>query len=1108
MLRLVSSNSPAQLAAALAAELHAWREQQGPFAPAHVVVPHKALSEWLMNELSELHGAVLNLHRLSPQALTRTDDEMGLVGRIYAAFQDEAFLEEAAFVRQYVHGEPGGAAPAARARRQKLRALVLAQRTAALFRSYREQSPGFPELDECPAWQRLLWKRVVVESSARAVPELPRLFLFDVAAPAEALLREVKRRADAGCEVTVFVRVAAPVPLTLEAPVLDEALDSVQAVLAAWRGLGAVEEPLRVEPPGAAGVLGVLQSQLAGVEPPAGALSDPPPTLRFVNAPSIRRECEWVAADLWRAVKAHGLRFHEVAVVIPREQQDAYLPALGAAFQEAHQVPRVEWEGALTRTSRVARAARELLDLPLGTPGRAQLVSLLTHPALCSLYEEAEPAEWETWLDAVGIFHGAHAGDHAGTYLEDTQAANWDQGLRRLALGAFLAGERSGAEGWFRGNTLVEERTQSQQGSVATLLRLARSLVADAHFLRRAELPVSEWTQVLRDYLAVHLQPTTKGSLEERGAVLRAVSGLSAFGAAGAVVPYEWIHALAVGALEGLTGQGLGRLTQGVVVGSPESLRGVPFRYTYVLGMEAGAIPVRDRGDELDARPVPPASARLASCAAFVDLLSLSREGLVLSRMARDPLTGEERAASTLFHETREWVDRRAGAPGLAEALSTRTPLLRAHAAASDAGFATAFPEAHAEALALEWGAHARKAVGDFRSTRDLSLPQKARTFLKSPDVPPAATSATRPRQVSLDALRRFLECPVDGYARFAFRMSPLGEDRSRMEDEPFDLPFLEANGLLPLLVEEVMFSGDVARLAQDEQALFAFVHAAQAREWAKLAARGQVPLGRLSQVQQEHNAWNAVYTAQRVLGLTGEAPPGKPDICRFGRPEKPTERGTLRPSLPLAVQVGAQEWKVELVGRTRLLLEESAFIVQPRLDVPPELDSDGMAKACRYVLRNWVDHLALCAAGNSRDRTLVLAGRAGPAWMDLRFDAPALSAGEATSLLQGFVAPLLDAPARYRLPFHPLVAYRFGDEPTSLTERFAPDRPDAEQQLSGLHEDIEEHYSGHNSRDRLARQAVRQVGSLPDPTSAEAFVVAQRLEQFLSRCTLSKEDA
>ena len=64
----------------------------------------------------------------------------------------------------------------------------------------------------------------------------------------------------------------------------------------------------------------------------------------------------------------------------------------------------------------------------------------MTHPAIAG--EALRDTEsWEDWCQSLGVFFGADEREFAKTYIPPNHY-HWDQALRRLALGAFMAAER------------------------------------------------------------------------------------------------------------------------------------------------------------------------------------------------------------------------------------------------------------------------------------------------------------------------------------------------------------------------------------------------------------------------------------------------------------------------------------------------------------------------------------------------------------------------------------------------------------------------------------------------------------------------------------------
>ena len=138
------------------------------------------------------------------------------------------------------------------------------------------------------------------------------------------------------------------------------------------------------------------------------------------------------------------LRFDDVAVLVPPGDAAAYAAHLPAAFREAHDVPH-QIVGPSAGGARAHRGGHR-------APPRAAARALHARRAAASWpctrrssarMDDVDPERWLAWCEALGVVHGADRADHEGTYI-DRDILNWDQGLRRLALGAFMAGDASG----------------------------------------------------------------------------------------------------------------------------------------------------------------------------------------------------------------------------------------------------------------------------------------------------------------------------------------------------------------------------------------------------------------------------------------------------------------------------------------------------------------------------------------------------------------------------------------------------------------------------------------------------------------------------------------
>ena len=576
-------------------------------------------------------------------------------------------------------------------------------------------------------------------------------------------------------------------------------------------------------------LLAALQRDIVALEPArigARRLDLPPDgSLTLVRAPDARREIETVAAQIWTLVRQasareqeHGqeheraagaLRFSDIAVLIagPDAPYQSLIPSV---FHEASRLPHTLLDAPLGASSRVAEALLALLALPLGAFTRREVLALVTHPNIRARFPESDPAVWLALCEELGIVRGADLSTIAGSYLE-SDAFTWEEGLRRLALGRFATGPRSGSEdpvalpaspraSAVSFSDVPAELAPDFRPDADALALLVRSLLADARFARRASLPVAEWVRYVHALADAYVLPASPEDEAARLHVFAALDRLAAASSPDVMVSLAVAHELirdALGDLRGTRGQVFGN---GVVVGSLDSLRTLPFRAIFVVGLGPERFPSSARTRPLDpGGPVPPGNPTPAERDryAFLQALLGAEERLILTTVDRDPSTGDARDPSPVVLEVQDIV-----ASGY-----TRSPAWIREVPRDrdgDPQVRAAFPAARAEAEARVLGAALVSALPEADrlaeaevcaalspATRDrlaplLGPPSRGRARSEG-----AAQRNPRPRVVRIGELRRFLECPLQGAARLRLGLRHLIDDTEAREtsDEPFDVP-------------------------------------------------------------------------------------------------------------------------------------------------------------------------------------------------------------------------------------------------------------------------------------------------------------------------------
>lgn len=784
-------------------------------------------------------------------------------------------------------------------------------------------------------------------------------------------------------------------------------------------------------------------------------------SIQILGCPSIQRELEIIGNEIWALMAGdRSLRFNDIALLVSRSDQELYQAHIPAVWNELHRIPHHFADVPLRGESRMVEAVEMLLDLPFGRFTRPELLRILTHPALLARYPDVDPNDWVHWSERLGIVHGGDHDDHEGTYIE-RDLYNWQQGIRRLALGAFMAGERSGETRPFRlGESayLPEELPADLLPSAARFALVARSLIHDARYCRAAEKPLARWRIFFDLLVSSYLAPQSSEDERNLAACREAIATLASADLDGRPVPYRIACELVRAKLADLRGESGELLAHGVTVAPLLPMRPIPYRVIFLAGLGEGHFPASERESPLDLRAARrrrgDVSPRERDRYLFLETLLSARERIYLSYVSRDDQTGETLQPSPVVLELAHILRRGYARDDAAERIAVDHPLRRydpryfpalftaGHASEGaplapgpGAPLVSVAPAAHRQAhvLALrrdlermlrEHG-HDMPTMDELRKA--LATPSLAalRAHLGWPEPPPAGPRAGGEEDtisISLARVRRFLETPLQAWAEtvLGLRESEM-EDLLARADEAFATPVRPMVGVL-----RDVFEGHLAAGERGFEEL-----AARYRQRAQhLELSGQGPTGVFSEIEQERHLailarWHAHIEA---LGGAGE----RFASCSFGRAREHADAGELLPPLVLAVTLGEPDAprpvRVELHGRTEPLGAGIGSVITTHR--PTEHP--------RNLLRGFLDHVALSAAGRLAERphvaTVITAGEHVP-----RYALAPWTADQARAYLASLVTDLLGAKHEYLLPCEAVFAHREKpDEPiAAMIDRY-----------------------------------------------------------------------
>jgi exodeoxyribonuclease V gamma subunit len=1036
MLRAVRSNRAEALVASLAAALPA----ADPFAPVPIVVGGHLVARWLSRELARARGIacgvdMLTFDRFVERTWGAPDvnalDRRQLAAAIASVLADDRVVQALPAVAGYLRD----------ARDPAPRRVQLAEHVAGLVWQYAltrpdwmaalttGRVPGELAGDDAARWQATLLAQALARlpRPSAPVPMLPWLrrgarcatpvFVFGMSFLARAQLEALTQLGEA-TDVTVYWLDPCE-PLWDDVRRVDAAREPLPLALwgrAARDTLGALVERtndiddafVRSEPRTVLAALleDVRERRLGQTAPAAHGVA-------VLACPNARREIETVAAEVRARLDADlTLRAHEIAVWIAGDAE-RYLAQAGSAF-EAVGVPCHLIDAPVDDRGRIGEAVRALLDLPGSSMARSDLLRVLTHPAVLARHAHVDAEDWVRWTEALGIVHGADDSAHAGTYLESHPGHfHWDQGVRRLALGAFMVEE--GRPVSIAGTQLVPEGiAPDQQASAATFALLVRSLCADAAWLARHEAPLAEWASVFAELVDAYLDRGERARGEDTARdverVRAALAGIAHVDLDGRRVGFREAREHAVRRLEDARSDRGEPLAAGVMVAPLAAMRAVPFKVAFVVGLdEKGGFSANDRPSALDVRRESRAgdvSPRDRDRHAFLEVLLGTRDALYLSYVATEAKSGSPLAPSSVVLELCDALAPYLGAASSKDALA----LLSRHAPLHRFGNGGDLPPA---VTTERWAVRTRDAIRAHLRGRGMAVPDEdgmlallaadgmaeLRAALGIVEAPANAQLAARDRPLSLANLRAFLEWPVQAWAQAVLGLDELPDETVlQRDDEPFHVDRPARAQLLREALAAQLLGGD-AEASYD----------AIARD---LEHRGQFPVGVFGEAARAVDlkmlaAWRAQLGPIAVGAATRLA---------FGRSHSPNAE--LLPALDLELSGGRT---VRLVGQTELLLRDGAR----HTSVITTIGEGGTRS--RYHLRGALDHLVLAAAERApAGHAHILLDREGDTW---RVDHAPWTPRDARAYLAHLVEELLDTPHGYLLPFEQLVRAVRGDK-------------------------------------------------------------------------------
>lgn len=376
-------------------------------------------------------------------------------------------------------------------------------------------------------------------------------------------------------------------------------------------------------------------------------------SLQFAVAPSIVREVEATYNSiLWNCKQNPSLKLNEIAVLVT--DVNKYRFVLEQVFdslnhQHQHHLNYAIVDSNAEVESQYAAAVSGLFNVLEDDFIRASLFEWFDNPCV----QEANHfnhTDWDNWLQAVDKL-GIYCGYETLYEVEDVVTSRlftWQKGLETLrkslvidddlSISAFLSPEKIGQL-----SMIIESLKSYQQR-----LKTAQSTV--------------QWERLINDMLETMIAvPDTNGQEQVVQMALQQSLQKLANNQPELVLNYQDIKLFIQNQLQEIPANKGNYLSGGVVCAALQPMRPIPFKLTYLLGMDEKLFPGQLSQETLDltnrSRRIGDINAIENNQYLFLETLMCSREKLYLSYVGTDLVKDEVIEPSSVFITLYEYCD-------------------------------------------------------------------------------------------------------------------------------------------------------------------------------------------------------------------------------------------------------------------------------------------------------------------------------------------------------------------------------------------------------------------------------------------------------------------
>lgn len=386
----------------------------------------------------------------------------------------------------------------------------------------------------------------------------------------------------------------------------------------------------------------------------------PDQTVHFISSPGLVRECETVKDIIINLMADdENARLSDFCVNIADTcKKNRYFTVLNFFFLNAG-IPVTSVDTERESTSGVLDFTTKLIKLTASEFSYQTVKEIIFHDSFCSL-DSTHKKLLEKILGNAGIYRGMTKQDLSDTYIIN-DLLTWKQGLFRVICSCFLDPEDPGVFETTEGRYLGIKGLNENESIIPFIARILDLLQNIEVIKKTGNQSVKDWAENYSNLLSSHtITPDISDSTLLKD-IIHTILQVGQHSIEDLFVSGNIARELILTELSGFdekSGQFTGR---GVTISTMGSLRPIPFRYRFIIGINEKGFPPSENVSVLDPEKSRVFNETSIAFGYFIECIFTTEKQLWLSYQNRELKKSSPLNPSRLFSELHGYIELQTG---------------------------------------------------------------------------------------------------------------------------------------------------------------------------------------------------------------------------------------------------------------------------------------------------------------------------------------------------------------------------------------------------------------------------------------------------------------